>query len=135
MLIKVNKHDTKELISKNKERHIAEHELQMVAWNKAMDDYSGKLKEWTHKVSKSDKVIEKPHEPIKPESYVIEYDRLLKMLNLHVDVVIQIDTDSIDYAKIFENRFRWSDRFTSITGGYISSGFLNASDKEKIDSI
>jgi hypothetical protein len=117
-----------DILADNKQRHVAEYELQLEAWKKAYSEYTDSLKAWSQEQPSDGEATKRPQEPTKPEYYVGSYDKLIRKLGVHMEDTIEIDADgySNEYEQIFENKFEWSGRFASISGGYITSGHINA---------
>lgn len=115
-------------LTENKQRHVAEYELQLEAWKKAYTEYTDSLKTWSQEQPSDGEATRRPQEPVKPEYYVKSYDKLISKLSVHTLSTIEIDTHGFnsEYEQIFENKFEWSDRFASISGGYINTGHIPA---------
>lgn len=132
MKLLVNKMDAIELLESNKEKHVAEYELQLEAWKKAYAEHTEALNKWAQ--SSDHKEVPQPKEPFKPKYYVAEYDKLIQKLTVHQQALIELDADgySKEYEKIFENSFEWSNSFATLSSNYISSGHISSS---KISAI
>lgn len=127
MKLIVNVEDAVNILKENRQRHVAEYELQTEAWKKAYTDYTDALKKWSQEQPTDGEATTRPLEPHKPDYYVESYNALLKKLSLHTKAVIELsDNYGNDYEEIFENKFNWSNRFASLTGGYVTSGYIDS---------
>lgn len=134
MRLVVNVAAARDLLERNKTRHVAEYELQLEAWKKAYVDYTEELKRWSQE--QHGESTKSPREPVQPQYYVHEYDELIRKLNVHVGDNVEIgDGYNDEYEKIFENKFNWSRGFGALTGQYTTSGYINAADKARVDSL
>lgn len=133
MKLIVDVQDALRRLTKNKQKHIAEYDLQLEAWKAAYLDYTESLKFWSASQGEQGAELQAPKEPIKPQYYVAEYDKLIAKLNIHLGKGIELDDAySKEYEQIFENQFEWSNRFTTLSGNYITAGYLSA---DSIDSL
>jgi hypothetical protein len=136
MKLIVDVQDALQRLTKNKQKHIAEYDLQLEAWKAAYLDYSDSLKFWSSSQGEQGAETQAPKEPIKPHYHIEEYNKLIAKLNIHLGKGIELDdTYSKEYDQIFENKFEWSNRFTTLSSSYITAGYINAADKLKIDSL
>lgn len=130
MKLIVSKSQALELLTKHREQHIKEYEIQLDAWKKSYAEHTEALNVWAQSQSQdnADSDSSRPHPPQKPSWYVEDYDRFIKQLNYHLAEEVELDTQyGNEYQKIFENRFDWSRSFASLSSNYIKTGHIQAS--------
>lgn len=131
MRLQVNKQKAIQVLEQNRERHLAEYELQMEAWKKAYTEHTESLNRWAQDQSTTTEGTVRPAEPQKPKYYGEHYDKLIGKLSVHELELIELDDSGYgggEYEKIFENEFEWSGNFMSLSGSYITSGHINSAD-------
>lgn len=129
MKLIVSKSEALELLTKHREQHIQEYEIQLEAWKQAYTEHTEALNEWAQSQSQeyNENDKDRPHPPHKPSWYVQDYDRFIKQLNHHLGEEVELDTQyGSEYEKIFENRFDWSRSFASLSSNYIQTGHIQA---------
>jgi len=121
----------------NKDRHIEEYKLQMEAWKTAHTEWTDSMKKWSQNQPTDAQGTKSPKQPVQPQYYVHSYDKLIRKLELHQHINVEIDDSSYnsDYEQIFENKFDWSQSFASMSSGYITTGHLKASDVNTVRGI
>lgn len=115
------------ILSENKQRHVAEYDLQTDAWKKSYLEYTASLQVWSQSQPNDADATQRPSEPSKPRYYVADYDKLLNKLAVHVEATIALGESnySSEYEQIFENKFDWSKGFATLSASYISSGHIS----------
>jgi hypothetical protein len=120
------------ILKANRDKHVAEYELQLEAWKKAYAEHTEALREWSQEQPSNEEETRRPKEPNKPQYHVKSYDRLINKLTAHVLDTIELSNDRFggndEYDQIFENKFDWSGSFASLSAGYITTGHISEAD-------
>lgn len=114
-----------ETLETNLDMHREEYALQLAGWQREMTEYGKMLANWAA-LAETDEY--RPAMPKKPVKFDGEYKRLILMMNVHQETVIDIDEDEFD--EIFMDRFGWKRTFMSNsvqygvrTSGEVDEGF------------
>lgn len=113
--VKVNRMELLEIVRKNKEKHIAE-------FNEAVNDYL----EAVIKISDENLDLATTREldliakiksiPPKPTSYESSYTRSIRMLELSVDEIVELDEHTFNQLVLDE--WQWKQMFTTSNSSY-----------------
>lgn len=115
--VKINKVELLEILRKNKETHTAE-------FNEAVEDYIAaaiKIAKENMTLAKSgdlDKIARFRSLPQKPISYESSYTRAIRMLELSVDTVIEVEEQVFNQLVLDE--WHWKASFTTSNAIYKS---------------
>lgn len=114
--------DRIELLTKlkeNREKHVAEFNAAVGAYQQAMID---KLQDVLKQVKKGK--VEELHVRLpKPTSYEDSYTDIIEMLEMSVDKTINLDRSS--FKSYVKDEWGWSSGFKSLTGAYIGGSAGN----------
>jgi hypothetical protein len=120
--IKVNTQCALELLASNRKKHIDEFTSQMHGWKEAMERFSKELITWKDNASEDifspddEKKYRRPIEPMKPMSYVNDYDKFIELLQHHQEKLIELDEH--EFEQIIKDEFNWKGHFTAMSNTY-----------------
>ena len=113
MVVNVKKSDLLAALSANREAHLAE-------FDEADGAYRGTvieaLEARVRQIKDGGKIDVSFHLP-KPRSPVKDYDRAIKMLELHQDVSMKLGMDA--YRQYVEDDWDWQNEFKHVNSGYL----------------
>jgi len=113
--VKINKVELLEILRKNKEKHVTE-------FNEAVEDYKAaaiQVAKENVSLAKSgdlDKIARFKHLPAKPTSYETSYTRAIRMLELSVDTVIEVEEQVFNQLVLDE--WSWKNSFVTSNALY-----------------
>lgn len=110
--IKIKTDVLKETLIKNKENHTKQFEE---AWE-GYCKFAAKELEKRLEAAKERKSFQIYIEVSVPENHTEDYERAIKMLDLHVEDTISLDSN--EYTQYFEDKWRWSGKFQSDNATY-----------------
>lgn len=120
MNIKMQTNIVLNLLKTHREKHIEEYALQIQGWKKAMEDYAKELAIWRDNTPEdifdNSNNEKKPKEPFKPVSYVKDYDKLIELIEHHVDGIIELE--EFEFNQIVKDEFSWKSGFLAMTNTY-----------------
>ena len=113
--VKINKKELLEIVITNKDKHITE-------FNEAVEDYkiaAIKVANEHVKLAKTgdlEQIARIKAMPQKPHSYEKEYDRAIRMLELSVEDIIELESDVFNQLVLDE--WSWKNMFTTSNSLY-----------------
>lgn len=115
--VRMNKDELLQIVRENKEKHISE-------YNESVQDYI----DLVMKISKDNLTLAKTndikqiskikHKPQEPVSYEDSYNRAIRMLELSIEDVIEID--STTFNQLVLDEWQWKQQFTATISSYKS---------------
>lgn len=112
--VKVKRADLLEILTKNRQSHRGEFETAQAVYRQRMIE----LLDQRLADAKAGRAIKRYIELPEPEEHTEDYDRVIKMLEMSVDDIIEITQDQ--FSVYVMNNWRWSDSFASNTRSYAS---------------
>ena len=114
--VKVNKEDLLATLEENRVKHVADFKEAMVEYRKAAaTELTAMLKQAKSKTEKITRAIKAPE----PVSYEKSYATAIRMLNMSVDDIIELDEQ--EFKQYVEDAWTWQASFTSNTLMYKNS--------------
>lgn len=107
MLISVRTKLAIEYLTKHFEAHKEEYQQQMAGWQEKMKEYTNAVTTWAANAGAEEG--KRPKQPHKPEKFNEAYKRLLKMLELHTGVDVNLEDHEFD--QIILDKFNWKSTF------------------------
>lgn len=110
--VKVNKAKLIEVITKNRDAHRTIFDKAVVRFREAL------LTELESRISqvKANKPVMMTIGLLQPEDHTSDYDRVLKMLNMSIDVDIELDEN--DFVQYVEDDWHWKRQWFANTASY-----------------
>lgn len=105
MIITIHCLTVLDIVQRNYADHVLEHQRQMDGWKEKMEEYNVLMREWANNSG----IDERPREPAKPRDFKEDYERIIRMLTLHVKEDIDLHDD--DFDKLILNKFYWNSTF------------------------
>lgn len=107
------------LLQEHRQNHIDEYANQVQGWKEAMESYSQKLIDWKNefsedvfKASEEAKATNnRPAEPLRPVSYVKDYDKFIELIEHHIADTIFIGEH--EFNQIVKDEFGWKNHFAT----------------------
>ena len=123
MNIRMKTNTVTNLLTVHKANHVEEYTKQIQGWKKSMEEYGIKLAEWRDNTPEdifeaSKYNSKKPVEPIKPQSFVDTYEKLIDIIYYHEETIIQLDEH--DFNQIVKDEFGWKCGFMANSATYIN---------------
>jgi hypothetical protein len=115
--VKVNKKELLDIVKNNKEKHTADYDESVIDFRNAvlkMAQENLRLAE-TGDVTAIAKIRSIPQMPV---SYADSYTRAIRMLELSVEEVIEMD--STTFNQLVLDEWQWKQQFTTMTSSYKS---------------
>jgi hypothetical protein len=112
--VKVHKDELLKVVRANRSKHLAEFNSASKIF---IQDAITKLTEML-KTAKQEKRIIQSLGLVEPKSYVDSYDTAIKMLEMSVDEVIELDQG--EFQQYVEDKWNWKQQFVSTTAFYNS---------------
>ena len=115
--VKINRNELLEIVKTNKEKHVKEYE-------ESVEDYKAaaiKVAQANLKLAKSgdlDSIAKIKGMPQKPTSYETNYNRAIRMLELSVEAVIEVEEDVFNQLVLDE--WAWKHNFVASASLYKS---------------
>lgn len=114
MKVTVRTADLREILTKNKAKHIDAYQAAVEGYRKqAMEALQKRLA----KMETADKPPSLSFKMPKPESHEKDYDRALGMLKLHANDTLVLDTEA--YQKFVEDDWDWKHNFENVASSYV----------------
>lgn len=130
MQIRVSTSKARMKLQTNFEAHKEEYAKQLEGWQAKMKEYSADLGLWA---ASGGIEANKPSQPHKPQKFDNVYKRLIKMLEMHVDIDVTIDDTEFD--QIFLDKFNWKHTFAANSTLYGGSLAATAAAPDEDDDI
>jgi len=115
--VKINRDELLTIVRANKEKHIADYDESVIDFRAAVL----KIAKQNLKLAQSDDVAEiakiRPI-PMMPVSYADSYTRAIRMLELSVEEVIEVDATTFNQLVLDE--WQWKQQFTAMSSTYKS---------------
>jgi hypothetical protein len=115
--VKINRDELLTIVRANKEKHIADYDASVIDFRAAVL----KITKQNLKLAQSDDVAEiakiRPI-PMMPTSYADSYTRAIRMLELSVEDVIEVDATTFNQLVLDE--WQWKQQFTAMSSTYKS---------------
>lgn len=122
MKIQISKKKVMNTLKENRQKHVDEFALQVQGWKQAMEKYAGELATWRDSISEdifnSEEAPKRPHEPVKPMSYVDSYDKYIELLDHHEGKHVELE--EYEFEQIIKDEFGWKRGFLANTNLYSS---------------
>jgi D-mannonate dehydratase len=115
--VKIKRTELLKILRKNREKHIEEYKESVQDYKKAVIKIAEYNLELT-KTGKIEEIVKFKHLPSAPKSYENEYDRAIRMLELSVDTVIELQRDVFNQLVLDE--WQWKNTFTTTSAIYKS---------------
>lgn len=109
--VKVNRDELLKIVRENKEKHIKEYEEAVNDFRLAVIKISNENMEIVNAGKVDIKSL-----PVKPTSYESNYVRAIRMLELSVDTVIELN--QYDFAKLVLDEWEWKQIFSTSNSSY-----------------
>ena len=111
--VKVNVRELLEIIKFNRDRHRAIFEKAMAAYRQAaIAELDAAIDD-----ARSGKKIRRSLTLIEPEDYTREYERVIAMLEMTIDEVVEISAR--DFAKYVRDEWEWKEQFIFSNSSYV----------------
>lgn len=113
--VKLDKNQLLEILNQNKQTHVAE-------YNESVEDYLAaviKVTSHNHKVAKEKKLENQTKFktlPPPPKSHEVEYNRVIRMLELSVDN--EIELDATQFSQYVQDDWSWKQGFAATSSFY-----------------
>ena len=115
--VKINRDELLTIVRANKEKHITDYDESVIDFRAAVL----KITKQNLKLAQSDDVAEIAKIrsiPLMPTSYADSYTRAIRMLELSVEEVIEIDATTFNQLVLDE--WQWKQQFTTMSSTYKS---------------
>jgi hypothetical protein len=112
--IRINKQQLVAIVTKNRDAHAEEHAKALPVWHK--DQLDKLLLAHTALSANPEAKIDYGILLQKPTSHLEDYDRVLRMLALSADEVIELTEG--EYRNFVEDEFDWTRSFKAVTASY-----------------
>ena len=124
--VKVNKEELLTILRKNREKHQG---IYAEAFQGYKEEVIRHLKFALDSVLEDGKII--THiDLVIPQNHTVEYDRIIGMLEMSVDKVIEID--GAEYRQYILDEWDWSKNFSSTSSSYSLGSSASSSDLKKL---